>query len=235
MPKVQLAVKNQYFQHFSVAGIPGEFRMNKQIWNARGLAMQIQGTNWDGGVNGFGKRHLITTEGSTHYSSAEDKARGVAFKRRGNSSQGRSVKLGTMVSSLAPRTNINMQDAAARNAQTQLEAATRQQLQRGYETAAYGPQTNTSSFILLDGLDKQEVEAIFADSILAAGAWSPGDAKHVTILFDDARVIQIADDYEVTRFYGADVTVKLHNQVYYIYHLNKAVEPEDSFGLGIFQ
>ncbi len=226
MPKIRATTKNAFFTHFEMDGMPGQYRMQKQVWDNRGISIMVQGPSWDGdGINGFGKRHLLATEGGNKAGKPLEKAQGRLAKRQGGAgASARSATLTKMVDAYVGPAPANMRDASVREAYGDKKKDARAGMQKGYASGAYGPNTPICTFVVLDGMSRDDVEKTFADAILAAAIPSGGDA-HVTITFPEARVIDANLDQTVNYYYGIEVQVKHHSNIYHVYHCCGARAP----------
>jgi hypothetical protein len=226
MPKLRATTKNAFFTHFELNGMPGMFRMQKQLWDQQGISIMVQGPSWDGaGINGFGKRHLLATEGGNNAGNPLAKAQGRLAKRQaGAGASSRSAKLTTMIDTYTGGTPADMRDPAVRAAYAAKKTAARTGMERGYASNAYGPNTPICTFVVLDGMSRQDVETAFADAIKAQ-AIPPGGDAHVTITFPDARVIDAHIDSTVNYYYSIEVQVKHHDSIYHVYHCCGARDP----------
>ncbi|MCC7428086.1 MAG: hypothetical protein IT557_14405 [Alphaproteobacteria bacterium] len=220
MPKVEAAVKSQFFSYFTIDGQQTKHRIHRQVWNDGNTVIVIQGPSWDGnGINGFGKRHLLSTENGHFAGDAEGKAKKIVTKRMGGTGTGaRSNKMRAMVSAFAPRPD-NMRDESVRTKYAEKVKRVETQLGKGYATNAYGPNTSVCTFVMLDGLTLAEAAKYFGDALRAANI-AEGEDKHVDIVFDTPRVMQVEHNSATTYFYAISVSVKRHNGRHHVYHCN---------------
>jgi hypothetical protein len=227
MTKIRLTVKNQFFTYFEMNGMPGKYRILKQVWNAQGIEMMIQGPSWDGaGINGFGKRHLLSTEGGKQAGRPEDKATGVLRKRQGpQAADRRAVRMRQMADALAGPPPANMKDKSTRDAYLAKKTTVKDKVEKGYAPSVYGPNTPICTFVILDGLHLDEVANCFATPIVAANM-ADGDSKDIVVRFDDPRVIDVKLNGDIEHYYAISVTVKRAGRYHHIHHCNGALSPE---------
>jgi hypothetical protein len=225
MKKLRITNKNDFFTYFEMDGVDGKFRMSKQIWNAENIAMMIQGPSWDGnGINGFGKRHLLSTQGGTHEGNPEAKARSILTKRQGGlGGASRTNKQKDMISAFSPKP-ANMKEESVRNTYNKRLENTKAGFEKGYPLSAYGPQTTICTFVLLDSLSPEEAAGYFARPIVLAGMVD-GAAAHIKVTFPDPIVINAENNSATTHFYSINVSVKRVGAIYHIYHCNGAEDP----------
>jgi hypothetical protein len=224
-----VANKNQFFSYFSVVDHngttqPAAYREREQVWNAKGIAIKVQGNDWQGGYNGFGKRHLLTTEGGKHANQGggfKAKMGKVLTKRQGNPGQKRGGNLNKMASSQTTPKDSKGGLAAAEKFKSEL-GVNKNLTAAHYEVNPYGDklgQDKPNTMILLDGLTKNEVAEAFADAILNAGPFAEKQAKHVTVTFADARVYVLEKGkVEPDSFNRVEVGVCFDGAIYHVYH-----------------
>ena len=217
------AVKNQYFNYFKIEGQTATYRIFKQVWNAKGISMQIQGPSWDGnGINGFGRRHLLTTEGS-EIEKAYIKGRRILDKRQGGQgSDQRAATLSGMVNSALKIDQARMKSPDYRNKISRRKDRIKSGLERGYAVGAYGPNTDICTFVLLDAMTVDEVSQIFAEHILMYD-WTNSDHHDVDIAFPDVKVVDYRIDGSSSFHLGINVSVRKHQGVYHLYHFNRSI------------
>lgn len=220
--------KNQFFTHFSVVDREGttlgaKYREREQVWNAKGIAIKVQGNDWNGGYNGFGKRHLLTTEGGKHGGEVNGfklKMASVLAKRMGNPGQARGKKLTNMATAQAPLKVGTGKEAAENHKLAVL--GMRNTTATHYEVNPYGDKLGgggQNTMILLDGLTLKEVAETFADAINAEGPFTAKEVKHVTIRFADARVYVLSRAMiEPDAFPAVEVGVCFDGAIYHVYH-----------------
>src|SRR5262249_4230976 len=181
------AIKNEYFTYFQVQSTDGTkqsdaIRCKEQIWNALGIAMQIQGTmppsgHWGNtnSYNCFAKKHLVAS-GATK--DIQTKALGI-LKKRGKDT-GLANAHANRMGKVKDLRNIHLTGVA--NNQKGAEAkAFNLALADSYEIYGYGStSTDTCTFVELDGMSGDEVKAAFASSILPGDA-TGGDEEKKTI------------------------------------------------------
>src|ERR1700722_3238402 len=214
MPKLKITNKNGYFTYFELDGVVGKFRMMKQIWNADGISIMVQGPSWDNaGINGFGKRHLLSTVGGDNAGNPLTKAASILNKRQGGvGGGGRANKQNEMVNKWAPKP-ANMRDSEARKEYTAKWNGAKKEFEKGYSVAAYGPETTICTFVLLDDMTPEEVASCFAKPIKEA-KMADGNDMHVKVTFASDIVINVANDSDVKRFYSINVSVKRVGGIY---------------------
>jgi hypothetical protein len=234
MSQIVSVVKNQFFTYFSVGtgngAVQAKYREREQVWNYDGLAIKVQGTSWDGSYNGFGKKHLLTTEGGTPGRDPLDKLASVLAKRADNSgNQNRQGKLKGLVEAaygplprpVDPETlpGKPSKKAQAESIKTQRQADTTT-MGSHFESNTYAPATNIVTMILLDGLTKNDAPQAFAEGIRAAG-FSGGNGqeeKNVIVSFRQPRVIEMETNGNMGYYWRVAVKVVRKDGVYHVYH-----------------
>ncbi|MEJ1976432.1 MAG: hypothetical protein WDN49_10330 [Acetobacteraceae bacterium] len=230
-PTISIATKNDYFNYVKIDGATAAFRQLEQVWNARGISMKVQGTSWDGnGVNGFGKRHLLSTTGSTK--DVAQKANSILMKRgiKGLGSTGRAKKQKQILNTMVPVTDFQTKEGSkvksfdkAGFSNAQKSAKTR--LDSVYSTGLYGPSTEICTFVKLDGYSPTEIKEAFAQDIIDAGPWTDGNEKTVILTFADPIVIDVDNKSSTNYYRGMSVSVKFYGGIYHIFHCNGGVNP----------
>ena len=174
-------VKNDYFTQLQVNGAETKFRAMEQIWNARGIAMRVQGGGDGGDLNGFGKRHLLASHDGA---SGIQKAASVLSKRvGGKGATGREKKARNIVNTAVPPADFRRDGKFDKEGFNNAQRSARAALDSKYNRALYGPSTDICTFVLLDGFDANTIKDIFAGAIIDAGPWNISDEKAVEFRF----------------------------------------------------
>jgi|GEM_PF-5681236 len=213
---IVVATKNQFFSYFSVDGGSGVYRERNQLWTAEGITMKVQGDlppgAAAGALNSFGKKHLLSTEGSSKTQTAAEKAAKILKKRQAakdggiNPTANRQGKLETIKKEIGGDTKARHASATGH-----------------FELKAYGDQkTNRNTMILLDEFDDlNAVATCFAKAIKAKTDWATNAKQAIHVALEPGSVMTIENG---TTSYASGVEVEVYFDggtpaVYHIFHL----------------
>ncbi|WP_291295280.1 hypothetical protein [Elioraea sp.] len=226
---IAVAVKNSFFTYFSVDGETAKHREAIQDWNAEGISMRIQGPlppaadpDAKNPYNGFGKRHLIVTEGGKHDGSATDKAKALANKRAENPAQKRQQAMTKWINAAIKPSDFDMKTETGRNAFKAAKEVKQSEIAPFYKTDPYGPKTVTTTVLILDGLTRADVASAFAKAINAKGPWASGNTKQVPFNLGAGTCFEVAKNGTTTPKNGMNVLVHFDGVLHHIYHFNGA-------------
>ena len=242
MSSITVFTKNDFFSYIKVvtkdssnAAVEMVYRNREQIWNHDGIAIKVQGTDWKGGHNTFGKKHLVTTVGGKHATEADGfqtKAQNILNKRKydpGNPSDAllgnnqRLAKSITMKGNLqAEKRKDLLKDTTVARNQIGNEVQTfTKQFTDTYAAAVYDPKTNAVTVVNLDGLSKDEAAKAFTDPIKASNlvnAWNDNEERMIVASFPGRVYVLEVGKTEVVKD-EIKVKVMKHSSIYHVYHL----------------
>jgi hypothetical protein len=231
--QIGVVMKNAYFTHFAVQQDDGTVvskvhRSSEQIWNAQGIAMQVQGTmpngsaHWGKGTfNCFAKKHLLATGGGK--SDANTKMANIVGRRDVSGAATAHKNRGLELEALKKAMITGVAD---KEKGQKLKQAARD-LRQHYEQFAYGAtRTPICTFVLLDGMTANDIKDIFATPLVNAetSGWNEDEKKSFVITFPtncvatydmtNTRTDKNTISVDVVKNSGGGATM------YYIYHCN---------------